>query len=283
MTRRSQLDREPGEPLVSPTLGAYEQPTERLRAGSRRGPGTVALIITTGLALAVWQPWAAQRAATAVSPNRPSASSPRTVPGLPPASAAPASYSSTADPEVFVSITDNEWTVVALLAPAAAPSTEEPSIQHPAAGAWSPDGPFLVLQQGLIPVASPIEDAVGHARDPARLCVSTTVPRDRTVVPVPRGRVAYLGVTIPGSVPRPAVSTTVLGNSSVSMSRAISPTVELQGMGAGRRFVMPSTGPGGVVLFTAAPSGPLPSDVYRFTVASPGPVGTHYLYACVPS
>jgi hypothetical protein len=262
----------PGNEEPTPRPGArYEQAPQRLRAGDRRRPAALALVIVSGLALAVWQPWTPSSRVVTADVDRSS-----TVPSAPPVvgTLAPGP----AGPRLFTSITDNEWTVVALLNAAARGSTDEPATQHPPP-AWSDAGPFLVLQQGLLPAPAPIEAAADVARDPSVLCVPTGVPRDRRVVPVPGGRVAYLGVTIPGDVPRPAVTATIVSASDQLLTRVVAPTIELAGMASGGPYTIPSTGPGGVILFAMSAPGPLPSAVYRFAVDSPA--GPHYLYACV--
>ncbi|HET9614418.1 MAG TPA: hypothetical protein VFP22_06375, partial [Candidatus Limnocylindrales bacterium] len=263
------------EPTSLPVAG-YDQPPERLRAGGPRHPLAVALVIAAGFALAIWQPWASPTPRVSRGPTP--APGPSGVARGPAPTPDPPNQSETAGPVVYTSITDNEWTVVALLSPAAPASTEEPAGQH--VPAWSASGPFLVLQQGVVPALAPIEDAGDAAKDASALCVSTAVPRDRTVVPVPAGRVGYLGVTIPGELPRASVSASVLSGPGGAMTRSVSPTIELAGMRTAARYIIPSTGPGGAILFAGSPPGPMPSGVYRFTVESPG-AGSRYLYACI--
>jgi hypothetical protein len=271
--------------IASTLPHGYQQPPERLRGGDRRRPTTVALVIAAVLALLAWQPWGSDNGAI-VPPDSPTPAIARVDGSRAPSSATdgtdapmptPAADLRAVDSAFYVSITDNEWTVVALLTPDAPRSTEEPATQHNAGAAWSPVGPFLVLQQGLIPVETPVE----RAADPGAPCSPRGVPRDRIAVPLPAGRVAYLGVTIPGTVPRAEVTAAILGGPAGTMTRATSPTVQLAGMNAGRRYVIPSSGPGGTILFALTPPGPLPSGAYRFEVASPGAVGNRYLYACV--
>lgn len=262
----------------------FEQPPERLRGGDRCPPAVVALAIAAVLALLAWQPWGSDHAAI-VAPGSPAPAIARADSSRAPSSAAngtdappaPVADQGTADSAFYVSITDNEWTVVALLTPVGPASSEEPASQHTAGAAWSPAGPFLVLQQGLIPVQTPVE----RAGDPGAPCIGTGVPRDRNAVPLPAHRVAYLGVTIPGTVPRAEVAAARLGGPAGTLTRATSPTVELAGMRAGRRYLIPSSGPGGAILFALTPPGLLPSGAYRFEVASPGADGSRYLYACI--
>jgi hypothetical protein len=272
-----------GLPLGAPR--SFEQPPEGLPGGGRHRPAIVALAIAAVVGLLVWQPWGPGDGAT-VAPGSPTppiartdaSRSPSPSTGLPRAPAAtPATGVPSTGSPLYVSLTDNEWTVVALLTPGAPSSSEEPATQHDAGAPWSPAGPFLVLQQGLIPVATPVEGD-GDAGSP---CITTGVPRDRTAVPLPAGRVAYLGVTVPGTVPRAEVTVEILGRPSGTVTRATSPTVQLAGMNAGQRYVIPSSGPGGAILFGPASPGPLPPGAYRFEVASPGAVGNRYLYACI--
>lgn len=180
--------------------------------------------------------------------------------------------------EAYVSLTDNEWTVVALLATDAPASTEEPATQHPAAG-WSPDGPFHVLQQGLIPVVLP---GSGTAQPPV-VCKPPLPPREWAVVSLPAGRVAYFGVTFPGMDPRTVVSVARIGGTGPALQRISPLVVRLVGLAEGRRYEVPSSGRGGAIMFAASPPGILPSGVYRFEIAPPGITGRRLLDACVGS
>jgi len=172
---------------------------------------------------------------------------------------------------------DNEWTVVALLTPDSAPPDEEPATQHVAALAPSPDGPFLVLQQGLTAVASPVE-RVGHPDAP---CVAPAAARDRIAVHLPAGRVVYLGITFPGMDPHVAITATVLGRPGITIVRVSPIVVALAGLPAERRYTVPSSGSGGTILFGLTPPNRMPSEAYRFTVTAPGIEGHRYLYACI--
>ncbi|HTS15153.1 MAG TPA: hypothetical protein VMH24_05775, partial [Candidatus Sulfotelmatobacter sp.] len=180
-----------------------------------------------------------------------------------------------ADLGTYVSLTDNEWTVVALLSPDAPASTEEPSLQHAPGPTWTPDGPYLVLQQGLIPTAA------SEAAAPEVVCAIPADPRDQPAVHLPAGRVAYLGITFPGMAPAARVTATLAGYGLPALRRA-APVVRLGGTSAGL-YALPGTGPGGAVLYVSAPPGMLPSTAYRFEIVAPEPVGHRYLYACVGS
>jgi hypothetical protein len=275
-----------GSPDIATEAGrqGLDQPPQRLGAG-RRGPAVVAAVIATALGIALWQPWAPSRMPAASSPApvialraadtatiEPSpAEAPRAPVSVP--SAAPV----TAGTAFYTTITDNEWTVVALLAAGATGSTDEPATQHPADKPWSPDGPWLVLQQGLTPVAEPI---VATAESPGP-CPPASVPRDRTAVPLPAGRVAYLGITVPAGVPRPQVTARRLGGAQDELARVPNPAVRLAGLDAATRYIIPTAGPGAAILFASAAPAPLAPGAYEFTVASPQASGERYLYACI--
>src|SRR5438552_16756968 len=163
------------EPTTSPTLASaqehadragIEHPVQRLRAeGSGRLLGVV-WAVTAAVAMLIWQPWgrgsartapsqAFQAPAVAVDQALPSHPSPSpAVEGSAPADAPGALV--VADTQPYVSLVDNEWTVVALLSADGPVSTEEPSIQH-GRGSWSTGDQVLVLQQGLDDQARPID------------------------------------------------------------------------------------------------------------------------------
>lgn len=263
----------------------FQQPPERLRGGDGRRPAAVALVVVAMLALLAWQPWAPDHSATvsngspspaiARSDASPAQTSTAGAVGAP--TATPVVGPSPAGPSFYVSILDNQWTVVALVTPYQPASTEEPATPHNRPEPWSQAGPFLVLQQGLIPLATPAE----RTSERTPVCPPTGVPRDRSAVPLPAGRVAYVGVTIPGSVPRAHVTAAIVGGPTGTLTRATEPVVRLAGMDEGRRYVIPSAGSGGAVLWARTTAGPLPPGTYRFEVASPGTAGNRYLYACV--
>jgi hypothetical protein len=241
--------------------------------------------IATTIAVLVWQPWGPTSPTGPLPPAPPRPAVALATPSAPPAlgpSAAPTPVSQRAPDGTFVyaSLVDNEWTVVALLVPPAAGSSEEPSIQHAAPPQWPPAGPLLVLQQGVIPVIAPI----GGTRHPDLACQSTAVPRDRTVVHLPAGRVAYLGVTFPGMDPRALVAATVHGpnrSAHAAFGRARTVVVPLAGLALGQLYTVPSTGMGGAILYAMTPPAILPSGTYRFDVRVPGSAGPRFLYACV--
>jgi hypothetical protein len=181
----------------------------------------------------------------------------------PSGSAPPADETSQDQSAAYTSITDNEWTVVALLSAAAGPVT--------------PDGPYFVLQQGVVPASIPVERP-GHPESP---CANGNFPRDRTAVHLPATRVVYLGVTFPGMDPATVVRPTMLGRPATVLVRATQLTVQLAGMPPGGRYTVPATGPGAAVLFAIRPPEAVPSDTYRFEIAGPASDGRRYVYACV--
>lgn len=256
----------PDEPVVA------DRPLERLQPGGRRGPVGIALLLVGALVILVWQPWGrTDRASATPNPslvgNRIVAATP--IPG------APSSAPDTAAIDAYVSLTDNEWTIVALLAPDAPVSTEEPATQH--GPAWASDGPFNVLQQGLRPVVPPAP----REGQPEVTCQPTVPPRERSVVTVPAGRVVFLGVTFPGMDPRAEVSASTVDGTGVRLAPVSPLVVRLVGRTDGRRYSVPSTGPGGAILFAMTPPGILPAGAYRFEVTTPTIAGRRLLYACV--
>jgi hypothetical protein len=177
----------------------------------------------------------------------------------------------------YQSITDNEWTIVALLTPGPGPSVEEPATQHVQVAAPAADGPFVVMQQGVLPVAAPLEGA-GRV---VAACAATSTPRDRRVVHLPPGRVVYLGVTFPGMDRSAGVDARALGGPTIALRSAGSVTVGLDGMQPGVRYTVPASGPGGTRLFTSTPATRMSSGAYRFELRIPGIAGSRFVYACV--
>lgn len=259
-----------------------EQPLERLRAGGSGKPVGVALAIAAALAVLIWQPWG--RVSSLIVPSKAPqtpavAAAETTTSESPTPTPSPSRPSSLGTPgsDAYVSLVDNEWTVVALLASDAVTSTEEPSIQHGSGATWPPSGPLLVLQQGLSYTVRPVEgpgepDVACHAPDGSRY---------RTAVHLPAGRVAYLGVTFPGMNPGARVTAAILDLAGLALRRVPSLVVLLGGMTEGRLYTVPSSGSGGTVLFAMAQPRILPSATYRFDVETPGIIGHRYLYACI--
>ena len=242
----------------------FEQPVERLRTGGPRRPVAVALAIAVVLVSVIWQPWG--RTATAIRPSTEPASPPAGIVTPP-----------TAGPQVsaaYISLTDNEWTVVALLASPTPGSTEEPATQHGAS--WSAEGPFAVLQQGANVASGP----ASRNGVPTPPCLTTLPPRYRPAVLLPADRVAYVGVTFPGMDPATRVTASAVGGG-LTLLRAAPLVIRLAGRPAGQRYIVPSTGPGGAVLFAAFPAAILPPGAYRFDVALPGLPAYRSLFACI--
>jgi hypothetical protein len=246
----------------------------------------VCLTVAT-LAILTWQPWsrapsttqsssASQAAAIGVEQSHSSPSQPPPAGSLSPVSTPPGTGG--AAPQPYVSLIDNEWTVVALLSADGPVSTEEPSIQH-GRGAWSPGDPLLVLQQGLDYATRPIASGNGQ---PA-VCLAPAGPRARLAVHLPTGRVAYLGVTFPGMDPVARVTISVLDRPGLELPRVTSPVVQIRGLTDGGRYRVPSSGSGAAVLFTLSPPSILPPAAFQFDIVSPGISGHRYLYACVGS
>jgi hypothetical protein len=265
-----------------------EHAVQPLRSGGSGRLLVLVCVAAAALALLVWQPWgrgssrtpssqASQAPAIAVGQASPSLPPTSTVIEGPAPSPAPAAILA-ADTQPYVSLVDNEWTVVALLSADGPVSTEEPSIQH-GRGSWSTGDEVLVLQQGLDDQVRPIDTR----KAPDAACTAPTGSRDRSAVHLPGGRVAYLGVTFPGMDPRARVTATVLDRAGVALSRVVSPVVRIRGMIAARQYLMPSSGFGGAVLFALDPPVVLPPAAYRFDIESPGVSGHRYLYACVGS
>ena len=255
-------------------LVVADRPLEPLQPGGRRGPIGIALLLLVALVVLVWQPWG--RGDRASETPHPSPASDRSVAATPvpgPPSVAP----DTAAIDAYTSLTDNEWTVVALLVADAPASTEEPATQH--GPAWAPDGPFHVLQQGLQPVVPPAP----REGQPEVTCQPTVPPRERAVVTVPPGRVVYLGVTFPGMDPRSEVTASTLDQTGVKLVPVSPLVVRLVGQADDRPYTVPSTGPGGAILFAMNPPGILPAGAYRFDVSTPSIAGRRLLYACVGS
>jgi hypothetical protein len=269
-----------------PVGRGVEQPVERLRAGGTRRTLGLALAVAATIAVLVLQPWgppgpvgpppATPPRAPVVALATPSALA---VPG-PSAAPVPEPQRAPDGTLMYASLVDNEWTVVALLVPPVAASSEEPALQHPSPAPWPPSGPLLVLQQGVLPVSGPI----GGTRHPDLACQSVAVPRDRTAVHVPAGRIAYLGVTFPGMDPGALVAASVhrpARAAGLAFGRVRSVVVPLAGLALGQLYTVPSTGMGGAVLFASTPPGILPAGTYRFEVTLPGTATHRFLYACV--
>ncbi len=232
------------------------------------------------LAALVWQPWgrpapplAAAAATGTPGPSRSVAA--LASPGLsvgPVGSPVPVQ----AGPAAYLSLVDNEWTVVALLTPNDAGPAEEPALPHPT-DPQAGSGPLLVLQQGVNVSTSPIE----RAGKPTLPCQAKTVPRDQHAVPLPTGRVLYLGVTFPGMSPQAKVTASDLGRTGSVLTRVHSLVVSLSGQAPDASYSLPSAGPGAAVVFALPRGRVLPDSAYRFEIQAPGTAEPRYVYACV--
>ena len=251
------------------------QPLVRIGAGGSRRPIVGALATLILLAALIWQPWghnpppspSSHPAAPSVAAAAPQASPEVTAVAQPVnADAAPAEY---------ISLIDNEWTVVALLSPAAAGPAEEPALPHPTAIPGS-GAPLLVLQQGVLESTKPIE----RAGKPNLPCTVKTIPRDQRAVSLPADRVLYLGVTFPGINQSAKVIVADLDGASQVLTRVPALVASLSGGPAEASYSLPSSGPGAVVLFALPRGTALPNGAYRIKVDAPG-AGVRYVYACV--
>ncbi len=81
--------------------------------------------------------------------------------------------------------------------------------------------------------------------------------------------------------PKAAITATALGRSGGTLRRVAPVVVQLDGLSPAGRYSLPSSGPGGTVLFAASRPGIIPTDAYRFDVSTPGTAGHRYLYACI--
>ena len=122
---------------------------------------------------------------------------------------------------------------------------------------------------------------VSDASGTKELCGSQVRPLDRIAVLLPAGRVAYLGITFPGMDPGATVSVAAIGRSAASLRRVKSPSLALVGLTVGSRYRIPSTGPGGTVLFRPTSATTLRSGAYRFEIRTPGIDGARFVYACI--
>lgn len=289
MVRSGATDAGPArvDPVARAAQAALGQPVQPVLAGGRGRPIGVAVAIAAVLAALVWQPWG--RGGPPILPASPSpvaavaTSTPPPSPSpSPPESRGPRpsfgpSASGKAGSATYVSLVDNEWTVVAFLAPDATLAADVPWVPGETGAPQAPGGSLLVLQQGLDYSVAPIE----RRGEPDAACQAPDVPRLRVSVHLPAGRVAYLGVTFPGMDPRARVTAAALGRSGVALERLPSLVVPLSGRTDARRYRVPSSGPGGAVVFAMVPPRFLPFATYRFDIVRPGISGHRYLYACI--
>jgi hypothetical protein len=290
-----------GEPdrIAGPTLA--EGPLQPVRAGGQGRPIAVGVAIVAFLGVLVWQPWGSGR--SAVRPT-PSATPPALVAAA--SSVTPAAIPTTDDstrlasptptmrgprpsfapvptpelaPATYLSLGDNDWSVVALLAPVKLAAAQQPWVPDATGALQAPGGSLLVLQLGPAYTARPIDDR----DDPGAICRVAPGFRDYAAAHFPADRVAYLGVTFPGMSPRARVTGVSLDRRGLVLMRLSVVTVRLSGMTEGRRYTVPTSGTGGAALFALSPRAILPVAAYRFDIVTPGVAGHRYLYACIGS
>lgn len=274
-----------GEPL------GLEEPLQPVRAGGPGRPVALIVVTTAILAALVWQPWvgagprvvpstspslavavASARPATRIETPVPPQGPTPTLRGPRPSFGGGALASAT-----YLSLGDNEWSVVALLAPDRLAAANQ-SWGHDATGApEAPGGPLLVLQLQASFTDRPAETT----GDPAGVCRVANGFRYYLSAHLPRDRVAYLGVTIPAMTPAVRVSAAVLDQRGVVLKRLPEVSVRLSGMTEGVRYTIPTSGAGGAALFALAPRAIMPVGAYRFDIQVPGISGHRYLYACI--
>jgi hypothetical protein len=177
----------------------------------------------------------------------------------------------------YVSLGDNQWSVVAFMAPDRLAGADQGWIPDGTGAPQAPGGSLLVLQLGPNYANRPIEPA----DDPGAVCRVRDGFRDYAAAHLPANRVAYLGVTFPGMDPRARVSVVVLDRRGLALKRLSVVNVRLSGMNDRWRYTIPTTGPGGAALFALSPRAILPVAAYRFDIVIPGATDHHYLYACV--
>ncbi len=277
-----------GDRPAGDALG-LEEPLQPVRAG---GPGRpVALIVVTAAILAtlVWQPWgsggpraepsAAPSAAVAVATSTSTEGTPAPPPSPTPTLRGPRpSFAGGAlTSGTYVSLGDNTWSVVALLAPERLAAADQRWRPDATGALQAPGGSLLVLQLGPTYSERPID----RPADPGAVCRTKDTFRDYATAHLPADRVAYLGVTFPGMDPRATVTGVVLDRRGLALKRVPVVTVPLSGMTEGRRYTVPTTGPGGARLFALAPRAIMPVAAYRFDIQMPGVSGHRYLYACI--
>ena len=269
-----------------------EQPLQPVRAGGPGRPIAVVLTIVAFLAALVWRPWGDGASSPAVSTPSAVAVAQRTAA---PTTAAPTSLASPAPTsrgprpsfapgpsgptltDTYVSLGDNDWSVVALLAPEKLATVEQPWVPDATGELQAPGGSLLVLQLGPNYTETPVDDP----GDPAAICRTRPGFRDYAAAHFPADRVAYLGVTFPGMSPKARVSGVILDQRGLALKRLSIVTVRLSGMTEGRRYTVPTSGSGGAALFALSPRAILPVAAYRFDIVTPGVTGHRYLYACV--
>jgi hypothetical protein len=287
---RSSATRDDERPVADPLR--IEQPLQPVRAGGPGRPIALALGLVAILAALVWQPWGGN--ATPAGRATPStiAAAPRSAAAAASSVAQPASPTPTMRgprpsfalmpprppvTDTYISLGDNDWSVVALMAPEKLAAAEQPWVPDATGALEAPGGALLVLQLGPSFSERPLDDP----KDPAAVCRTPPGFRDYAVAHFPADRVAYLGVTFPGMNPKARVTGVILGRAGPILKRLSVVTVRLSGLTDGGRYTIPTSGTGGAAIFALSPRAILPVAAYRFDIVTPGVAGHHFLYACI--
>jgi hypothetical protein len=272
---------------------ATEHVLQPVRAAGRARPIGVTVTIGVILATLIWQPWG--RTNRPVAPPTPAAVvADHASPALssPSHEASPSALSlrgprprfgpiASGPPgsPAYISLVDNEWTVVALLTPEAMATADQPWVADGAGVVLQPAGALLVLQLGPNVTHTPID----RSSHPDAACRAPDGFRDPPAAHYPARRVAYLGVTYPGMDPRARVTGVMLDRPRSVLKRLPVVSVALSGMIDGQRYTVPTSGTGGAALFALSPPAIMPVGSYRFDIQIPGISGHHYMYACIGS
>lgn len=286
---RSSATRDDERPVADPVR--IEQPLQPVRVGGPGRPIALAIGLVAILAALIWQPWGANPSPVGHASPSAIAVAPRSVtpvgPSLTPERPSPTMHGPQpsfapipAGPSVtdtYISLGDNDWSVVALLAPEKLAAAQQPWVPDATGELQAPGGSLLVTQLGPNYTRAPIDDP----GDPAAICRTRPGFRDYAAAHFPRDRVAYLGVTFPGMSPKARVSGVVLDRRGLVLKRLSVVTVRLSGMTAGHRYAVPTSGSGAAALFALSPRAILPVAAYRFDIVTPGIAGHRYLYACI--
>lgn len=264
---------------------ALEAPLQPVRAGGPGRPVALIVVTTAIFATLVWQPWGT--AGSRLAPSAPPAAVLHSVtPVDSPVPPSPTPTQRGPRPSfggvpltsgTYVSLGDNTWSVVALLAPERLAAADQRWRPDETGTLQAPGGSLLVLQLGPTYSERPID----RPGDPGAVCRTKDTFRDYATAHLPADRVAYLGVTFPGMDPRATVTGVVLDRRGLALKRVPVVTVPLSGMTEGRRYTVPTTGFGGAALFALAPRAIMPIAAYRFDIQTPGLAGHRYLYACI--
>jgi hypothetical protein len=265
-----------------------EEPLQPVRAGGPGRPIALILVMAAVFATLVWQPWGSARpevvpstspfvgvAATAsAAPVESSAPPPSPTPTL--RGPRPSFGGSALASATYLSLGDNEWSVVGLLAPDRLAAAKQAWVRDAAGALEPPGGPLLVLQLPASYTDRPIA-----AADEAAVCRTPSAFRFYAGAHFPADRVAYLGVTIPRMDARATVTGVVVDKRGLVLKRLSVVSVRLSGMTEGVLYTVPTAGSGGAALFALVPQAIMPVAAYRFDIQRPGVSGHRYLYACI--